>query len=165
MRHLHATLVLLVILLPACASVPAPAPASGPSTSTSDAEVRAVTQRLFEGMRSADSALVRSTFATGVRFASIDASTTPSTIKYETPDAWLAAIATSGKRWDERLHDVQVRVDADMAQVWAPYVFYVDDKLRHCGVDAIELLRVTGGWKITQLSDTRRREGCREVRR
>lgn len=133
--------------------------------STSDAEVRAVIQRLFEGMRTADSGMVRSTFATGARFASIDAGTTPSTIKYESPDAWLAAIATSGKRWDERLHDVQVRVDADMAQVWAPYVFYVDDKLRHCGVDAIELLRDAGGWKITQLSDTRRRDGCRELPR
>ena len=133
--------------------------------STSDAEVRAVTERLFEGMRTADSALVRSTFATGVRFASVDAGGTPSAIKYEKPDAWLAAIATSGKRWDERLHDVQVRVDGGMAQVWAPYVFYVDDKLRHCGVDAIELLRVAGDWKITQLSDTRRRDGCRELPR
>ena len=161
-RH-SAPFLLAFLLLPSCA--PIPAPASGPIASTSDAEVRAVTQRLFEGMRTADSGMVRSTFATGVRFASIDASITPSTIKFETPDAWLAAIAASGKRWDERLHDVQVRVDADMAQVWAPYVFYVDDKLRHCGVDAIELLRIAGGWKITQLSDTRRRDGCRELPR
>ena len=49
-----------------------------------------------------------------------------------------------------------------MAQVWAPYTFYLDKKWRHCGVDAMELLKLNGAWKITQLSDTRRRENCRD---
>ncbi len=158
-----APILLGLLLLPAC--VPTPAPGSSPLPSTSDAEVRAVTQRLFEGMRTADSALVRSTFAAGARFAVVDTRTTSATIRYEQPDGWLAAIANSGKRWDERLHDVQVRVDGNIAQVWAPYVFYVDNAIRHCGVDAMELLRDASGWKITQLSDTQRRDGCREIPR
>jgi TonB family protein len=127
------------------------------------AEALAVVARMFQGMRTADSAMVRATFASGARFASIDARATPAAITYEQPDGWLSGIAKSAKRWDERLYDVQVRVDANIAQVWAPYTFYLDGKIRHCGVDAIELLRDTNGWKITQLSDTQRREGCREV--
>jgi protein TonB len=50
-----------------------------------------------------------------------------------------------------------------MAQVWAPYTFYLDAKVRHCGVDAMELMRDGSGWKVTHLSDTQRREGCRDV--
>jgi TonB family protein len=126
-------------------------------------EVYAVVLRMFEGMRSADSGMVRSTLAPGARFASVDARKSPATISYETPDAWLSGIANSAKRWDERLHDPSFRVDGNIAQVWTPYTFYLDGKIRHCGVDAMELLRDAAGWKITQLSDTQRREGCREV--
>jgi hypothetical protein len=125
--------------------------------------VRAVLRRMFDGMRAADSAQVRSVMAPGVRFASIDARATPPGISYEPVDGWLSGVAKSARRWDERLFDVQVRVDGDIAQVWAPYTFYLDGKIRHCGVDSIELLRDAGGWKVTQLSDTQRRDGCKEV--
>ncbi len=128
-----------------------------------DVAVRATITRLFDGMRTADSATVRTTFATGARFANVDAGKTPAAISFETPDRWLSGVAKSNKRWDERVSDVQVRVDGNIAQVWAPYTFYLDGKIRHCGVDAVELLLDATGWKITQLSDTRRTEGCREV--
>jgi hypothetical protein len=125
--------------------------------------VLATVKRLFDGMHAADSALVRSTFAPVVRFASVNARATPVTIDVETVDSWVAAIATSKGKWDEQIYDVQVRVDGNMAQVWAPYTFYLDRKLSHCGVDAFELLKDASGWKITQLSDTRRRDNCRDV--
>jgi hypothetical protein len=146
---------LLLVLLPGTSASQAAA--------SPEEEVRGVVRRLFDGMRSADSAMVRSTFAPGVRFASVNVRKSPAAVEYEQPDGWLAAIARSGKRWDERVYEVRVQMDDGMAQVWAPYAFYVDGKLRHCGVDAMELLRDAGGWKITQLSDTRRQEGCREV--
>ena len=136
-----------------------------PGPDRSEGDVRAVIDRLFEGMRNADSAMVRSALATGARFASIDTRATTPTIKYESPDGWIAAIANSGKRWDERLFEVEIRVSGNIAQAWTPYSFYVDGKLRHCGVDAMELLRDSTGWKITQLSDTQVKEGCREVGR
>lgn len=130
-----------------------------------DAEEKAALatlQRVFEGMRTADSAMVRSNFADGARFASVDARTTPATIKYDTIDGWLRGIANSNRRWDEQIFDVQVRVDGNVAQIWAPYTFYLDKKVRHCGVDTAELLKDATGWKITQLSDTQRRENCKD---
>lgn len=155
MRRHHAVLLSILLLLPAHARAQTPPSAED--------DVRAVVRRMFDGMRAADSAQVRSVMAPGVRFASIDGRATPPGISYQPVDGWLSGVAKSARRWDERLFDVQVRVDGDIAQVWAPYTFYLDGKIRHCGVDAIELLRDAGGWKITQLSDTQRREGCREV--
>jgi hypothetical protein len=154
--RMHRALMLSSLLL-------LPAPARGQARPSLEDDVRAVVRRMFDGMRAADSTQVRSVMALGVRFASIDARATPPGISYEPVDGWLAGVSKSAKRWDERVFDVQVRVDGNMAQVWAPYTFYLDGKIRHCGVDAIELLLDGGGWKITQLSDTQRCEGCREV--
>ena len=155
-----ATTSLLIVLL-----APGIAESQAPSAGGSEHEVRVVIDRLFDGMRNADSAMVRSALASGARFASVDARSTPPAIKFESPDGWIAAIANSAKRWDERLFDVQIRVTGNIAQAWTPYTFYVDGKIRHCGVDSMELLRDATGWKITQLSDTQVREGCREVPR
>ena len=154
-----------VLLLPTTARAQIRVHVESPGPDRSESEVRAVIDRLFEGMRTADSAMVRSALATGARFASVDGRAATPTIKFESPDGWIAAIANSNRRWDERLFDVQIRVSDNIAQAWTPYSFYLDGKLRHCGVDAMELLRDASGWKITQLSDTQVREGCREVGR
>jgi hypothetical protein len=150
--RLFAALFLIVPTLAAGAQAPA----------SDTAAVLAVVNTLFDGMHAADSAKVRSTFAEGVRFAGAD---TSGGIEYMQVDRWLAAIARSAGRWEERIYDVQVRASDNMAQVWAPYTFYLDGKLLHCGIDAIELTRTTRGeWKITQLSDTRRQQGCPDPR-
>jgi hypothetical protein len=155
MRMHRAVLLSILLLLPAAAHAQA--------KPSAEDDVRAVLRRLFDGMRAADSAQIRSVMAPGVRFASVDTRATPPGITYQPVDGWLSGVANSAKRWDERVFDVQVRVDGSIAQVWAPYVFYLDGKIRHCGVDAVELLHDGAGWKITQLADTQRREGCREV--
>jgi len=138
---------------------------AAPTLRAQDAErdVLAVVNRMFEGMRTADSGMVRSTMAAGIRFVSVNARNQPAAIEFETVDGWLQGIAKSNRRWDEQIYDVQVRVDDNMAQVWAPYTFYLDRKLSHCGVDAVDLSKDASGWKITQLADTRRRENCRDV--
>ena len=56
--------------------------------------------------------------------------------------------------------DLDINVDGDMASAWVPYTFYFDGAVRHCGINSIELLRDADGWKVTQLSDTRRTENC-----
>jgi D-alanyl-D-alanine carboxypeptidase len=124
--------------------------------------VRAVIDQMFSGMRSADSAAVRAAFVPGARFASIDARQSPPIVRYDSVDGWINGIANSNKRWDEQIYDVQIRVDNDMAHAWTPYTFYLDRKWRHCGVNSMELLKVNGAWKLTQLSDTRRRDNCRD---
>ena len=59
-----------------------------------------------------------------------------------------------------RIWDPEVRIDGDLAQVWAYYTFHRNGAFSHCGVDAFMLLKVGGEWKITQLADSRRTTGC-----
>lgn len=130
------------------------------SASSQAAEVRAAVNQVFEGMHTADSEMVRAVFASEARFAVIDARNGPASIRSQTVDGWIEAIAGSEGKWDEQVYDLDIQVDGDMASVWAPYTFYLDGAISHCGVNSIELLRDADGWKVTQISDTRKREGC-----
>jgi len=75
-------------------------------------------------------------------------------------DGWLNAIGGSEGSWDERVYDVEVQVDGNMASVWAPYTFYLNGEISHCGINSIKLLHDADGWKVTQLSDTRHEGEC-----
>jgi hypothetical protein len=120
----------------------------------------AAVERMFEGMRSANSDMVRGVLAPDARFAVINDTNGSAIVAAESMDDWVAAIGQSEGAWNEQIYDLDVRVDGDMASIWAPYTFYFQGSLRHCGINSIELLRGADGWKITQLSDTRRTEDC-----
>jgi hypothetical protein len=65
-----------------------------------------------------------------------------------------------GPSYHEPTRNAIVQIDGDLAALWAEYQVIVDGKLSHCGHDAIHLARIGGQWKIINLSDTYRREGC-----
>lgn len=121
---------------------------------------RAAVDQLFLGMRMGDADVARRVLAPGVRFASLEASGDSSAVAVETLDEFLRAVDVSGGAWNEQIYDVEVRVDDTVASVWAPYTFYLSGRISHCGVNSIELLRDSEGWKITQISDTQRMERC-----
>src|SRR3974390_1525564 len=55
---------------------------------------------------------------------------------------------------EERIHNPLVRIDNDLAVVWAPFDFLVDGKVDHCGTDLFNLVRVDGKWTIASVADT-----------
>jgi hypothetical protein len=62
--------------------------------------------------------------------------------------------------WDERISNVKIQLDGNLAQVWMNYSFYLNDKFSHCGVNAVQLIRTNNGWKMIHLADTRRLTDC-----
>ncbi len=59
---------------------------------------------------------------------------------------------------EERIHDPLVRIDRDLAVVWAPFVFLSDGKVDHCGTDLFNLVRSDGTWLIASVADTGRKD-------
>ena len=59
---------------------------------------------------------------------------------------------------EERIHDPLVRIDNDLAMVWAPFEFLVDGKVDHCGTDLFNLIRKDGKWLIASVADTGRKD-------
>ena len=58
---------------------------------------------------------------------------------------------------EERIHNPLVRVDHDLAVVWAPFEFLIDGKVDHCGTDLFNLIRIDGKWLIASITDTGRK--------
>jgi hypothetical protein len=74
-------------------------------------------------------------------------------------DAFADMIGKPGRAHiEERIHDPLVRIDNDLAVVWAPFDFLVDGKVDHCGTDLFNLVRTDGKWLIASVADTSRKD-------
>jgi hypothetical protein len=62
----------------------------------------------------------------------------------------------------EEMYDPKVEVNGDWAMVWGRYVFWVDDKISHCGINQFNLVRIDGTWKIANGASTIDRNDCSE---
>ena len=72
-------------------------------------------------------------------------------------DAFVERVARPGTtQIEERIHDPLVRIDNDLAVVWAPFEFLADGKVDHCGTDLFNLVRADGKWLIASIADTGR---------
>lgn len=158
MRRLTYSLIGAIVL--ATAAAPA---AAQQHTQTDEQAVRAVVDRLFDGMRSRDTTMMRSVFADEAQFYGLDRE---GNVRITMPSDFIASIARApeGLLLDEVLDDVEIRIDGPLASVWTYYDFFAGDEFSHCGYDAFQMLKVQGEWKIVALADTRRQEDCRKQR-
>ena len=150
-----------VPILAAFALTAAAFPETSAAQDADRAAVLATVQKVFDAMRTRDTSLLREAFDTSARLVGVATRGTPA-VRLTTPAQFGAAIARApaGDVWNERVFDPEVRIDGEVAQVWAYYTFRRSATFSHCGVDAFMLLRVGTTWKITQLSDSRRTQGC-----
>lgn len=132
-------------------------------TSERDA-VLATVQKVFDAMRTRDTALLSQAFDSTGRLVGVR---TPRgggepRLTLTTPSQFGAGIvnAPAGDVWHERMYEPEVRIDDNVAQVWGYFTFHRNATFSHCGVDAFMLVKIGGAWKITQIADTHRTQGC-----
>lgn len=133
--------------------------------STPEREVQDVVDSLFLGMRIGDSSIVSNVFHADIRMMTsyISDSGNESKLHIGTLEEFITAVGTPhDKVWDERISNVVIQIDDNLAQVWMDYKFYLDDTFLHCGVNAMQLIKSENGWKIVSLIDTHRKEPCAE---
>jgi hypothetical protein len=125
------------------------------------AAILATVQKVFDAMRTRDTALLTQAFDSTARLVGVSARGTPA-VSLTAPSQFGASIARApaGDVWTERIFDPEVKIDGTVAQVWAYYTFHRNATFSHCGVDAFMLVKVGSAWKITQLADSRRTQGC-----
>ncbi len=134
-----------------------PETAAEPEADPAVAEVVATVERLFEAMRTNDGELAASVFHADARLGRA----TDEGISFGPVDGFVAAIGRpKDEVWDEPIWDWVVNVDGRLAQMWTKYAFFLGEEFSHCGSDAFELYRAGEDWRITQLVDTSRSEGC-----
>lgn len=125
------------------------------------AEVLSVVTKLFDGMRTSDTAMVRTLFHPQAQMLTTLMQDGQPTVREDSVEAFLRSIGTvRPEKLDERLKNERVFMDGTLAVVWTDYDLFVGTRFIHCGVDAFHLARVGARWQIVSLADTRRREGC-----
>lgn len=129
---------------------------------TTEDSVKATINQLFAGMKAADPAMVRASFADSAILQTISRNKEGAYfVKNESVEAFAGIVAaTPPNAADERIRYETIRIDGPLVSVWTPYQFYYDGKFSHCGVNSFQLVKLKGEWKIQYLIDTRRRQGC-----
>jgi hypothetical protein len=129
--------------------------------STEDS-VKAAVNKLFDGMKNADAAMVTDSFSDSAILQTITRNKEGKIIiRNEQVNSFSEFVSKQNKgAADERITFETIRIDGPLAIAWTPYKFYYEGKFSHCGVNSFQLVRMNGQWKIQYLIDTRRREGC-----
>jgi hypothetical protein len=109
---------------------------------------------MFNGMAKRDGSAVVAAAIPGATFVSMQYGT----LEQETFEQFGERLGAGTTHIDERIHDPLVRIDNDLAVVWAPFEFRIDGKLDHCGTDLFSLVHNNGKWLIGSLAATLRKD-------
>jgi hypothetical protein len=114
----------------------------------------------FEGFYQKDTVKIQSVCSSKIILQSISESTTKGNkLSDESAKEFYKSIASipSTMKFQEKILSYNIQIDGTMAHVWAPYEFYLNDKLSHSGVNTFTLFKEKDTWKIIYLIDTRRK--------
>jgi len=75
-------------------------------------------------------------------------------IRSFTGEAFSKNFAEKRGELKEDMYAPETKVYGDLAMVYGRYVFFVDGKISHCGVNAFHLVRTEAGWRIANASST-----------
>lgn len=125
------------------------------ATTSEEQAVLAPIKAMFDGMAKHDVAAFRQPLLPGGAMV-LMRDGKPQQLTF---DAFADLVGRPGKsQIEERIHDPLVKIDNDLAVVWAPFDFLVDGKVDHCGTDLFNMVRTDGKWLIAGVADTSRRE-------
>jgi hypothetical protein len=129
---------------------------------TAEDTVKATISSLFAAMRNSDPFTLSGFFADSAIIQTIAKDKNANTvIKTDKVNGFAMLVGQMPKNSaDERVIFDIVRIDGPLATVWAPYKFYWNNLLHHCGVNSFQLIRAGRAWKIQYMIDTRRIYGC-----
>jgi len=125
-----------------------------PDSAEQQAVMAPITQ-MFDGMEKRDAAMIKKPLLTGGTMV-LMRDGKPVQMTFEDFANRVGKPGTT--HIQERIHDPLVRIDHDLAVVWAPFEFLVDGKVDHCGTDLFNLVHTDGKWVIASIADTGRND-------
>jgi SnoaL-like protein len=142
--------------------VAARAVAAQATAASEEKAVLAVVQRMFDAMRTKDTAAFREIFEPNAKLVGMRTRPNGEQVVQVLPWDRFGTFMFNDTRvpWIERAWSPEVRIRGTLATVWAEYDFHFGQTPSHCGVDAVQLLKTPTGWKIVSIADTYEQNGC-----
>ena len=121
-------------------------------------KLKTVVKTFFEGFHNKDSLLIASVIDRSFDLNSTSFNEDNGLLRNINRDNFVRAVISrpDSPVWKEKLLSFNIKIDGPLANVWVDYEFWLDDKLSHCGVNSIHLLKKKSGWKIFNITDSRR---------
>lgn len=130
---------------------------------TDDAKAAlAVVNRMFAEMANHNPAAIAALYAPEANLAAvIKTKEGKSVVRSFTGEKFSQNFAVKKGELEEIMYAPETRVFGDLALVYGRYVFFTDNKISHCGVNAFHLVRTAeNGWRIANASTTIEPQGC-----
>jgi hypothetical protein len=112
--------------------------------------VTAPIYQLFDAMREHDQGKILAQFSSQALLQRI---TAKGEIINTGVKKFALSISKNTAKLDEHLLAVDIKQQNELASVWTPFAFYLNDKLSHCGSNSFQLVQINGEWKIHYLID------------
>lgn len=140
------------------------APVTNVGAQSDQQAIKTVLGHLFDGMRTRDTALMRSAV---VPSTLLERTSATGELGEPIPmGRFIERVGQgTGPGGDEQIKDPKIEIDGALASVWTYYTYTPggQTKIDHCGVDAFLLRKGSDGWKIFHIADSSRNEGCTPI--
>lgn len=138
-------------------------------TTNQEKGVKAVIDKMFEGMAKKDTTMIADCFSAEARLNTAFINNKDGKPKFvsENISNFIAQIGglPAELKLDEKLWSYTIQIDGPLATAWTPYSFFVNGELQHCGVNAFQLHQTENyKWKIHQITDTRTKQACKQAK-
>ncbi|CAM1359081.1 conserved exported hypothetical protein [Tenacibaculum litoreum] len=129
--------------------------------------IKKTIETFFDGLHKGDSTLVSSTLNSTIKIQTTFTNKEGKNVLItESRVKLLTNIANKKPEhtYLEKLVSWDIKIDGNLASVWTPYEFYLNEKFSHCGANSFQLFNNNGKWEIIYLVDMRRRNNCKVLK-
>ena len=117
--------------------------------------------RLFAAIAERDrETLMSLTIPGSLNFSVADPVTGPADILMMSHSQFINNLSLDGPDMSGGYYDPTILIEGNIAVFWAPYRFFIEGQFDHCGIDSFQLVKRDGSWLISNISATRKYEGC-----
>jgi hypothetical protein len=131
-------------------------------TQNDTTEIKALVLKLFDGMRAADSTVVKDCFHESASMFTAAKRNDQTRLFVSPVKGFVQSVGLPHEElYDERLGEYTIDIDDILASMEVEYYFFLDDNFSHCGTNFFTFFKSNDGWKIISIADTRRKgEQC-----
>jgi len=123
----------------------------------SEEAVSTVITHFFDAMRTSDGDQIRSLTTSETTLKTVTVMDVEPVLRETSFDRFIRSVEGSEPgTLDEHLTSMDIHIDENLATAWMGYRFYRGEEFSHCGVNTMNLLKKSSGWKIVTIIDTRR---------
>jgi len=130
-------------------------------------EVKKVIETFFIGLHKGDSTIMKSTLHKDIKIQTTFTNREGlKNLNTQSIQALLTGVANKKPEnvYLEKLLSYDIKIDGNLASVWTPYEFYLNDNFSHCGANSFQLFNNNGKWQIIYIVDMRRRDNCKALK-